>query len=213
MGHLLLIRHSTTDASASGRNLGQGSDPPLSDAGVRLADRLGASVRAELAELPVAELRLVSSSARRCRETATAVARALGREESDVAVDPRLLEIDYGAWEGLTADECWARDPEVRAAWEADPFSTHTPDGESGADVAARAFIALAEIEGWLAQDRARCAVVVAHNHVNRLRITSLLGWPMASYRRRVSQDPAGYSIIGFGGKLPVVRRLNARPA
>jgi ribonuclease H / adenosylcobalamin/alpha-ribazole phosphatase len=212
MGHLLLVRHSTTDASASGRNLGQGSDPPLSSAGEGLATRLGVSLRDELAELPVAELRLVSSSARRCLETAAAVARELP-DDVDIEVDPRLLEIDYGAWEGLTADECWARDPDVRAAWEMDPFSTHTPDGESGADVAARAFVAFDELETWLAADRARAVIVVAHNHVNRLRITSILGWPMASYRRRVSQDPAGYSIIGFGGLLPVVRRLNARPA
>ncbi len=212
MGHLLLIRHSTTDASASGRNLGQGSDPPLSDAGAALAARLGRSLRDELAELPVAELRMVASSARRCRETAAAIADAVpGAPE--IEVDPRLLEVDYGAWEGLTADECWARDPEIRAAWEADPFSTHTPDGESGADVAARAFPAFDELEAWLAHDRARAVIVVAHNHVNRLRLTSLLGWPMASYRRRVSQDPAGYSIIGFGGLLPIVRRLNARPA
>ncbi len=212
MGHLLLIRHSTTDASASGRNLGQGSDPPLSAAGVELAARLGSSIRSELAELPLSELRLVSSSAQRCLETAQAVGTALDHR-AEVEIDPRLLEIDYGVWEGLTADECWAREPELRAAWERDPFSTHTPDGESGADVAARAFPAFAELETWLAEDRARAVVVVAHNHVNRLRLTAILGWPMASYRRRVSQDPAGYSIIGFGGALPVVRRLNARPA
>lgn len=212
MGHLLLIRHSTTDASTSGRNLGQGSDPPLSAAGVALAAQLAASLRAELAELPVGELRVVSSSALRCRQTADAIASALGGTDPP-EVDARLLEIDYGAWEGLTADECWARDPELRASWEADPFATRTPDGESGADVAARAFPAFDGLEGWLAGDRARAVVVVAHNHVNRLRITALLGWPMASYRRRVTQDPAGYSIIGFGSELPVVRRLNARPA
>lgn len=212
MGHLLLIRHSTTASSAAGRNLGQGSDPPLSPDGLELAGRLGASIRSELAELPVEELRLISSSAARCRGTIGAIGRELGREDG-IEVDRRLLEIDYGGWEGLTADECWARDPELRAAWEIDPFAIQTPDGESGAEVAARAFPAFAEIEAWLAADRARAAVVVAHNHVNRLRITALLGWPMASYRRRVSQDPAGYSIIGFGSALPVVRRLNAMPA
>lgn len=216
MGHLLLIRHSTTEASASGRNLGQGSDPSLTAAGEALAERLGRSIRAELAELPVGDLRLVSSTARRCRETLAAVGAALD-DPPEAEADARLLEIDYGAWEGLTADECWARDPEVRAAWEKDPFATRTPDGESGADVAARAFPAFDAIEAWLAADRGRAAVVVAHNHVNRLRLTALLGWPMATYRRRVSQDPAGYSIVGFGrgsgSELPVVRRLNARPA
>ncbi|MGZ6340132.1 MAG: histidine phosphatase family protein, partial [Candidatus Limnocylindrales bacterium] len=73
MGHLSLVRHSTTRASAGGRNLGQRFDPPLADAGVALARRLGTALEAELAQLPVAELRLVSSPTRRCRETVAAI--------------------------------------------------------------------------------------------------------------------------------------------
>lgn len=212
MGHLLLVRHSTTEASASGRNLGQRSDPPLTPEGERLAERLGSHMNEELAELPISELRLVASPARRCRQTLAAVATAIAHND-EPEVDERLLEIDYGAWEGLTADECWARDPDLRAAWERDPFATRTPDGESGADVAARAFPVFEAIEAWLAADRTRGALVVAHNHVNRLHLTALLAWPMASYRKRVSQDPACYSIIGFGGGPgPIVRRLNIRP-
>lgn len=212
MGHLLLVRHSTTEASASGRNLGQGSDPPLSEEGEALAMRLGRQLAAELAELPVAQLRLVSSPARRCRETLKAVSVALdGHTEPEV--DDRLVEIDYGAWEGLTADECWARDPELRAAWERDPYLTRTPDGESGADVSARAFPVFEALESWLSSDPARGVLVVAHNHVNRLRLTALLGWPMAGYRRRVSQDPAGYSIIGLRAGEAILRRLNVRPS
>ena len=34
MGSFILVRHATTSASAEGRNLGQRSDLPLSDAGV-----------------------------------------------------------------------------------------------------------------------------------------------------------------------------------
>ncbi|MDP9270140.1 MAG: histidine phosphatase family protein [Chloroflexota bacterium] len=212
MGHLILVRHSTTAASAGGRNLGQGSDPPLAAAGVALATRLGAALSVELAELPITELRLVSSPARRCRETMAAIARAIGQSD-EPELDARLMEINYGAWEGLTPKECADRDPELRAEWEADPFTVQIPDGESGADVAARAFPAFDAIEAWLAADRARTAVVVAHNHVNRLRLTATLGWPMAAYRRRVSQDPAGYSIIRLHGGEPFVRRLNVQPA
>ena len=76
-----------------------------------------------------------------------------------------------------------------------------------------RAGKVLDPVEAWLAEDRARCAVVVAHNHVNRVRLCALLGWPMREYRERLAQDPAGYSIIGLGAGLPVVRRVNAAPA
>ena len=211
MGHLLLVRHSTTESSAGGRNLGQGSDPPLTDDGRQLAGLLGTRLAQELAEMPIADLRLVCSPAKRCRETLAAVAAGIGSNR-EAEVESGLLEIDYGAWEGLTADECWARDPELRAALERDPYVISTPDGESGRDVAARAFPVFDALEAWLSEDLARGVLVVAHNHVNRLRLTALLEWPMSSYRRRVSQDPAAYSIIGVRADERIVRRLNVRP-
>ena len=212
MGSLILVRHSITAASAAGRNLGRGMDPPLADAGLELAERLGTALAAELTELPHDELRLVTSPAVRCRQTATAIGAGVGVPAADHEVEPGLLEIDYGAWDGLTADECRARDPELRAAWEADPYRTRCPGGESGEDVARRSGAVLSPIEAWLSDDRARCAIVVAHNHVNRVRLCALFGWPMREYRDRLVQDPAGYSLIGFGGAAPVVRRVNAAP-
>lgn len=212
MGSLVLVRHAITAASAAGRNLGQREDPPLSDAGMELADRLGLAIAAELSELPHDELRVITSPALRCRQTAAAIGSALSVAADALEVEPGLLEIDYGSWDGLTADEARERDPELRAAWEADPFATRCPDGESGSDVARRAFAVLEPIEAWLAADRARCAVVVAHNHVNRLRLCALFGWPMREYRARLMQDPGGYSLVGFGGEAPVVRRVNAAP-
>lgn len=210
MGSLFLVRHATTAASAAGRNLGQGSDPPLTPAGVELARRLGRAIALELAELPRDGLQMVSSPAQRCRQTAAAIAEELGVEHSTLLVEPALIEIDYGAWEGLTADECQARDPELRGAWEADPFATRCPGGESGSDVARRALPVFERLEAWLTDERARTAVVVAHNHVNRVRVCALLGLPMADYRRRVAQDPGGYTLVTFGPPVPVVRRINA---
>jgi broad specificity phosphatase PhoE len=170
-------------------------------------------MRSELAELPVDEMRFVTSSATRCQQTLRAVTDALARP-ANTEVDPLLIELDYGEWEGLTAAECRSRDPELRAAWESDPFATQTPGGESGADVARRAFPVFERIEAWLAAGRARVAVVVAHNHVNRLRLAAYLGWPMARYRDRVEQDPAGYSVVSLlAGHSPVVRRVNVQPA
>jgi broad specificity phosphatase PhoE len=211
MGTLILARHATTEASAAGRNLGQRTDPPLAAAGVALAERLGATLRAELDELTHDHLRLFSSPASRCRQTAATVAVGVGTADA-VEVHDGLLEIDYGAWDGLTADECRARDPALRSAWEADPFVTRCPDGESGQDLLRRVSAVLDPLEAWLAADRARCAIVIAHNHVNRVRLCSMFGWPMREYRDRLSQDPAGYSMIGLGAGTPVIRRVNAAP-
>ena len=212
MGTLILVRHATTEASAGGRNLGQRGDPPLTDAGLALAAQLGTTLLAELAELPHDELRLLSSPARRCRMTVDAVAAAIAPTAA-VEVEPSLMEIDYGEWDGLTADECRDRDPELRAAWEADPFVTRCPNGESGEDVMRRSSAVLDPLDEWLAAGRARCAIVVAHNHVNRVRLCALLGWPMREYRDRLAQHPAGYSVVGLGAGPPVIRRVNAAPA
>jgi broad specificity phosphatase PhoE len=209
---LILARHATTQASASGRNLGRAADPPLTDAGLALAQRLGLMIAAELRHLPSDELRLVSSPALRCRQTAAGVAAAVGIEAAPIDQDAGLLEIDYGAWDGLTPAECHDRDPQLRVAWEEDPFATACPDGESGRDVAARSLPVLGDLEAWARADRARCVIAVAHNHVNRIRLTDLLGLPMRDYRRRVSQDPAGYNLIALGSGAPHLRRLNAAP-
>lgn len=212
MGHLFLVRHATTAASRSGVNLGQRTDASLVPEGRELAARTGAAIRAELAAMAAGDLRLVSSPARRCQETAKLLGRALERPDLELATDPRLWEIDYGAWEGLTAEECRARDPDLRARWEADPYATRTPGGESGSDVEARSFEALAPIEAWLAGASERAAMVVTHNHVVRLRVTAQLGIRMADYRRRVEADPGGYGVITFGSDGSTVRRLNVLP-
>jgi probable phosphoglycerate mutase len=213
MGSLVLARHSTTAASAAGRNLGRDSDLPLTDSGRELAGALGRTLLAELERLPVDALRLISSPARRCRETIAEVASAIGHPYEHLELDPALWEIDYGDWDGLLPEECAERDPELRAAWEDDPYGVRCPNGESGSDVAARALPSLDAVERWAGEDRARCAIVVAHNHVNRVRLCKLLGFPMRDYRRRVVQDPAAYSIVAVGAGPTSVRRINAPAA
>ncbi len=200
MGSIFLVRHATTAASAAGANLGQASDPPLTSHGQQLAKRLGRAIVLELAALPHDELRLISSPARRCRATAAAIGHVLEADAAGVStsVEDGLREVDYGAWEGLTPEECRRRDPELRAAWEADPYATRAPGGESGNDVAARAFPVLDGLEAWLAAAPSRAAVVVSHNHVVRLRLAALLGIPLPEYRRRLRVEPGSYSVLTF---------------
>jgi broad specificity phosphatase PhoE len=212
MGSLILVRHATTAASQAGANLGQASDPPLTEDGRLLAARVGRAIALELEGLPRGEVQLVSSPAQRCRQTAEAIGMALDVEPAPL-VEDGLREIDYGAWEGLTPDECSRRDPELRQAWEADPYATRAPGGESGSDVAGRTFPVLERIEARLAADRGRVELVVAHNHVVRLRLAALMGLPMADYRRRLEIRPGSYSIVTFGADVPAFRRIGTLPA
>jgi alpha-ribazole phosphatase len=77
-------------------------------------------------------VRVWTSPATRCVVVAEAVARAIG---ADVLVDPRLQELDFGAWEGLE----WDSVPRASLdAWAADPIDFAPPGGESGKALLAR---------------------------------------------------------------------------
>ncbi|MGA2513348.1 MAG: histidine phosphatase family protein [Candidatus Limnocylindrales bacterium] len=126
MLNILLTRHGLTPAGDA--MLGGQLDVPLAQEGLAQAEALSrrlAGVRID---------RIISSPMLRALETAQALAR--GRP---VEVEERLRELDYGRWEDLTYAEMQAHDPDLRARWEHDPAATHSPGGESGDDVAARA--------------------------------------------------------------------------
>jgi alpha-ribazole phosphatase len=85
---------------------------------------------AALAGFPATALH--TSPARRCMALAGAAATVTGLPAT---ADPRLLEMDFGAWEGRPWDEV----PRAALdAWAADPWGFAPPGGESGAAVVAR---------------------------------------------------------------------------
>ncbi len=86
------------------------------------AARLAAGI---LAHRPVA---VWSSPSARCRLVAEALA-------VPMLLDPRLLELDFGDWEGMAWDDVPRR---MLDAWAADPLDFAPPNGESGAALLAR---------------------------------------------------------------------------
>lgn len=79
-----------------------------------------------------ATLSLWSSPAQRCRGMAAKLAASQG---ADLQYDSRLLEMDFGAWEGMPWDDV-PRDGLDR--WAADPLGFAAPGGESGQALIAR---------------------------------------------------------------------------
>jgi alpha-ribazole phosphatase len=97
-----------------------------------------ASVVRILQDLPVVE-RIFTSPLRRCSVLADAIGTARGLRP---VVDPRLREVDFGAWEG----RFWSELPEPElSAWSADLLHARPHGGETIAELRARALAALAD--------------------------------------------------------------------
>lgn len=162
---ILLARHGETAWNAEGRYQGQ-TDVPLSPLGVTQARALGrrlARVRLE---------RAVTSPLARAEQTACL---ALGESRASMLrLDPGLMEIAHGQWEGLSADEIRARDRQRWLAWREAPETVRMPGGESLQQVFERAWPALGRALDGLEDDAT--VLVVAHDAVNRLLLCRILG-------------------------------------
>lgn len=158
----LFIRHGETDWNLEGRLQGK-RDVRLNDtgrgqaseAGRRLAEALSRDGRS--AEQAV----FVCSPLERARETMHGVRTSLGLDPAGYAVDERLAEVSFGAWEGMTWAEVKAKDPAGHKERRRDKWNFVPPDGESYAMLAER-------VKAWLASADER-RIVVSHGGVARV--------------------------------------------
>jgi broad specificity phosphatase PhoE len=191
---VVLTRHGHTDRSDPEQYLGQHIQVSLSEKGRAAALALRGRLDGVSFE------RVISSSLKRAVETAT-----LARPGDSIETDDRLMEADYGEWEGHTLEEIEARWGAARVMWEADPAGFAFPGGESGSDVArrVRSFIeALVEWEkGLQSDDEDHRVLVVAHSTLNRVLLAVCLGVPLRDYRRRFRQDWANLTVLRFGSE------------
>jgi len=124
---LYFARHGQTQANVAGRFQGHTSDTPLTPKGIQQAHDLAAILKRAVPE-PQA-LSYVSSPLHRAQRTMEMVRGDLGLPVDGFHTDPRIIEIDLGAWDGLTHAEAKARFPEAYKAREADKWDVNVPGG------------------------------------------------------------------------------------
>jgi probable phosphoglycerate mutase len=132
---LYFARHGETEANLKKQFSGV-KDTPLTAHGEAQARAVGAILRRELGATPA--LDFVSSPLLRARHTMEIVRGTLGLLPLDYHTDPRIEEINLGAWDQLTDAEAKALDPEFYAKRTADKWHVRVPGGENYADVARR---------------------------------------------------------------------------
>ncbi len=148
---LYLARHGRTALNAAGALRGR-LDVALDTAGQRQAYLLGEALAPRKPRL------VASSPLRRALETAEAIARQTG---TGTWVDERLTDRDYGPWTGKLLADVIFKWGSLDAA----------PGVEPEENVRVRALAALLDIAESL---DAASAVVVSHDAVNRIALTSL---------------------------------------
>jgi len=164
---LYYVRHGETDWNVEGRLQGR-HDTDLNAVGRQQAQACAGILRGLCARdgRAMTDYAYVSSPLRRARETMEIMRAALGLDRDAYRVDPRLREIEFGEWEGMTLAEVRAREAPALARRERDKWGFTPPGGESYADVSAR----VREWHASLAGD----AVVVAHGGTARALIEVL---------------------------------------
>lgn len=132
---LLLVRHGETDWNATHRWQGF-TGPPLNALGVRQAHELAENLDG------TALTAIYSSDSARALQTAEIVAESRGLA---VQQDPRLREVNFGEWEGLTREEINERYAGAFREWDACKLAAPT-GGETDFEMAERVIVALREI-------------------------------------------------------------------
>lgn len=176
MLNIYLLRHGETVWNAEGNKYCGRTDIALTQKGIAQAN--SAKIQLENTSF----LDVYSSPLQRAYDTAKIVS---GR--NDVLKDIRIVEADFGNWEGKTKEKFITEDPELWSSWESDPASTKAGEtGETALEVVTRVddfFSSLIE------KYKSGNILVVAHNGVNRFYLAYKLGMDLKNYRKIVQEN------------------------
>jgi broad specificity phosphatase PhoE len=186
---LALLRHGPTAWTREHRLQGR-ADLPLDAAG-------RATVRGWGLPAELRGFRWITSPLARCTETAA----LLGLETK---TEPRLMEMDWGRWEGRTLAELRAEPREEMAALEACGLDLRPPGGESPRAVQRRLSPLLAEIAAT-----GRPTGAITHKGVIRALLALATGWTMRDPEPAKLDWGAVHLFRLDAGGAPVLLRLN----
>ncbi len=198
MTRIALLRHFPTAWNAERRLQGQVDIPLTEEARARLA---GLALPP-----PWDAARIVASPLARAEETARLLARG-----GDVTLDPRLVEMSWGAWEGLLAEALIADPASGYVHVEDWGWHRRPPEGESPWQVWERVRPLLAELAAG-----GRPAVLIGHRAAMRVILARAWGWnydaPEPFRIRRARLYPMTLAADGTPGAPEEPVALAARP-
>jgi hypothetical protein len=118
--------------------------------------------------------------------------------------DPRLDEMYFGDWQGLTKREAALRDPARYGRWRQDP-TVGAPSGESPFDVSVRAMAAIDDLR--VRYDSGN-VLVVSHKTVLRLLFCRLMNIDLRRYRDCVDWRVGAVTVLELAPCHAVARLI-----
>ena len=119
-----------------------------------------------------------------------------------LGLEPRVVgalhEIDHGEWEGKTQAEVLAGWPEAYRAYEAAPWDTPRPGGESYEELGRRLWPALEELAD---RHRGEEALVVTHGGPIRLVLSRVLERPLTERHLFGVDNASVFAVEETGGR------------
>jgi broad specificity phosphatase PhoE len=193
---LILVRHGAVEAPL-GLCLGH-TDVSLSAEGFMATQSLAASWDRSPPRF------LFSSDLKRAQQSAQVFA---ARFAIEPLTDPRLREVDLGAWDGKRWDEIAASDAARYRHWADNWVIQEAPGGESFADLIRRTGAWLSALLGSTREED--CVLALAHAGSIRALLCHALGLPPAR-ALALTVDHAHASHIAYRGGQFEVRYMNA---
>ncbi len=191
MVNIYLVRHGETIWNRSGHYQGV-TDVALNERGIEQAKMCALA----LSDVPFEKI--ISSDLQRARITAEEIASY--HKNTPFALDSRLQEIDFGAWEGLTYEEISDRWPGYIEKMYEDATNVHIEGGESFVDVQKRAWSA---IEDAIVDVKdGGNLLVVCHGGVIRTLICKAIGVNL-KHAWNFRQGNTAINIIEYHGNGP----------
>jgi broad specificity phosphatase PhoE len=191
---LFVIRHGTTTMNVENRYRGR-RDIPLDARGYQ--DAVDAA-----RELSTAGLSAVYTGPLR-RTIATAQIIADEARVPDIRILHGLINVDYGAWEGMTAQEAEIYDPVAFKLYRTDPNQALCPSGERLSDAENRMIEAMHLIGG---RHQGETVAAVSHAVMIRLALARLEEIRGEDWRTPVGRGSLTEFTIDDAGRIRLVR-------
>lgn len=193
-----MIRHGETALNVKGCYYGR-TDAVLSEKGISQARYLKEILK------EVSFDYIVASPLVRAYNTAQIV---MKEREQEIFGDRRLMEQDFGIFEGMTYKEIQNTYPKELDAWN-EEFSTYRiPKGESFADVRSRAEDFLRDIPSGR-ESKGEKMLIVAHKGTLGHLLAAMLKLPLDGYWNFVFEQGC-YSVVDLEDGYAIIRKLNA---